>query len=103
MELEVDLQTATRTDPLPPPATPVVEQEKQKAQPSGVDGPEQQDLFARTQRRKLSDERKSITHKFSVGGHEGYIIVGMHAEGAPGEIFIKMAKEGSTLQVSWMA
>ncbi len=42
-------------------------------------------------------ERKSITHKFSVGGHEGYIIVGMYAEGAPGEIFIKMAKEGSTL------
>ena len=41
--------------------------------------------------------RKSITHKFSVGGHEGYIIVGMYAEGTPGEIFIKMAKEGSTL------
>jgi len=54
-------------------------------------------LVARAQRRKLPDERKSITHKFSVGGHEGYIIVGMYAEAAPGEIFIKMAKEGSTL------
>ena len=91
------MQTATPTDPMPPPATPVVEQEKQKAQPSGAEGPEQQDSFARAQRRKLPDERKSITHKFSVGGHEGYIIVGMYAEGAPGEIFIKMAKEGSTL------
>jgi ribonucleoside-diphosphate reductase alpha chain len=59
--------------------------------------PEQRDLFARAQRRKLPDERKSITHKFSIGGHEGYIIVGMYDEGTPGEIFIKMAKEGSTL------
>ena len=42
-------------------------------------------------------ERKSITHKFSVGGHEGYITVGMYDDGKPGEIFIKMAKEGSTL------
>ena len=91
------MQTATPTDPMPPPATPVVEQEKQKEQPSAAEAPEQQDLFARAQRRKLPDERKSITHKFSVGGHEGYIIVGMYAEGAPGEIFIKMAKEGSTL------
>ena len=50
-----------------------------------------------TKRRKLPAERNSITHKFSVGGHEGYITVGMYAEGHPGEIFIKMAKEGSTL------
>ncbi len=42
-------------------------------------------------------KRKSLTHKFSIGGHEGYIIVGMYEEGGPGEIFIKMAKEGSTL------
>jgi ribonucleoside-diphosphate reductase alpha chain len=38
-----------------------------------------------------------VTHKFSVGGHEGYITVGMYADGRPGEIFIKMSKEGSTL------
>jgi ribonucleoside-diphosphate reductase alpha chain len=44
-------------------------------------------------RRKLPDER-SITHKFSIGGHEGYITVGMYDDGAPGEIFITMAKEG---------
>ncbi len=48
-------------------------------------------------RRKLPDERKSITHKFSIGGHEGYITVGMYDDGAPGEIFITMAKEGSTI------
>jgi ribonucleoside-diphosphate reductase alpha chain len=57
----------------------------------------QQELFVGTKRRKLPAERNSITHKFSVGGHEGYITVGMYAEGHPGEIFIKMAKEGSTL------
>jgi len=60
--------------------------------------PEQQELFVRNaKRRKLPDERSSITHKFSVGGHEGYLTVGKYEDGAPGEIFIKMAKEGSTL------
>jgi ribonucleoside-diphosphate reductase alpha chain len=59
--------------------------------------PLQQELFAGAKRRKLPSERSSITHKFSVGGHEGYITVGMYADGHPGEIFIKMAKEGSTL------
>jgi ribonucleoside-diphosphate reductase alpha chain len=48
-------------------------------------------------RRKLPDERPSLTHKFSVAGHEGYIHVGLYEDGKPGEIFIKMAKEGSTL------
>jgi ribonucleoside-diphosphate reductase alpha chain len=58
---------------------------------------EQRELFIRAHRRKLPSERSSITHKFSIGGHEGYITVGMYADGHPGEIFIKMAKEGSTL------
>ncbi len=58
---------------------------------------EQRELFLRAHRRKLPSERSSITHKFSVGGHEGYITVGMYEDGTPGEIFIKMAKEGSTL------
>jgi ribonucleoside-diphosphate reductase alpha chain len=48
-------------------------------------------------RRKLPDERRSVTHKFSIGGHEGYITVGMYDDGSPGEIFITMAKEGSTI------
>jgi ribonucleoside-diphosphate reductase alpha chain len=48
-------------------------------------------------RRKLPDERLAITHKFSVGAHEGYLTVGLYEEGQPGEIFITMAKEGSTV------
>jgi ribonucleoside-diphosphate reductase alpha chain len=58
---------------------------------------QQQELFQFAQRRKLPNERRSVTHKFSIGGHEGYLTVGMYEDGAPGEIFIKMAKEGSTL------
>jgi ribonucleoside-diphosphate reductase alpha chain len=58
---------------------------------------EQRELFVRSFRRKMPSERQSITHKFSIGGHEGYITVGMYETGEPGEIFIKMAKEGSTL------
>ncbi|RPJ85240.1 MAG: vitamin B12-dependent ribonucleotide reductase, partial [Acidobacteria bacterium] len=48
-------------------------------------------------RRKLPDERKAITHKFDIAGHEGYITVGLYEDGAPGEIFLVMAKEGSTI------
>ncbi|MBT5016325.1 hypothetical protein HOM98_02470, partial [Candidatus Peregrinibacteria bacterium] len=48
-------------------------------------------------RRKLPNERHSLTHKFSIQGHEGYLTVGLYEGGMPGEIFIKMSKEGSTL------
>ncbi len=48
-------------------------------------------------RRRLPDERQSVTHKFSVAGHDGYLTVGMYEDGTPGEIFIVMAKAGSTL------
>jgi len=48
-------------------------------------------------RRKLPAERRAITHKFAIGGHEGYITVGMYDDGQPGEIFLVMAKEGSTI------
>ena len=48
-------------------------------------------------RKKLPDERQSLTHKFSIAGHEGYIHVGLYETGEPGEIFVKMAKEGSTI------
>jgi ribonucleoside-diphosphate reductase alpha chain len=48
-------------------------------------------------RRRLSDERKAVVHHFSVGGHEGYLIVGLYDNGQPGEIFIRMAKAGSTI------
>ncbi|MDP6607002.1 MAG: hypothetical protein QF664_12205, partial [Dehalococcoidia bacterium] len=48
-------------------------------------------------RRHLPDERKAITHKFRVGEQEGYLTVGLHDDGSPGEIFVKIAKEGSTV------
>lgn len=48
-------------------------------------------------RRRLANERQSITHKFSIAGHEGYFTVGLYEDGTPGEFFIKMSKEGSTL------
>jgi ribonucleoside-diphosphate reductase alpha chain len=51
----------------------------------------------RPRRRKLSDEREAFTHKFSIAGHEGYLTVGLYDEGEPGEIFLRMAKEGSTI------
>src|SRR5215469_8222737 len=46
-------------------------------------------------RRRLSDERLAITHHFSIAGHEGYLTVGLYEDGSPGEIFVRMAKEGS--------
>ncbi len=54
-------------------------------------------IVYRPVRRKLPDERQSITHKFSIGGHEGYLTVGLYEDGTPGELFVTMAKEGSTI------
>jgi ribonucleoside-diphosphate reductase alpha chain len=51
----------------------------------------------RPYRRKLPDERRSITHKFDIAGHEGYLTVGMYEDGTPGEIFVSMSKQGSTI------
>ncbi len=65
-------------------ATPHVEEENLNAPPRSV-------------RHKLQEERASITHKFKVGDHEGYITVGLYPSGEPGELFVKMAKEGSTV------
>jgi ribonucleoside-diphosphate reductase alpha chain len=48
-------------------------------------------------RRRLPAERQAVTHKFEIAGHEGYITVGLYPDGTPGEIFLKMAKEGSTV------
>ncbi len=52
---------------------------------------------AAPRRERLPDTRKSVTHKFNVAGHEGYITVGLYDDGRPGELFITMAKEGSTI------
>jgi ribonucleoside-diphosphate reductase alpha chain len=48
-------------------------------------------------RRRLPDERQSLTHHFSIGGQEGYVTVGLYEDGLPGQMFIRMAKEGSTV------
>jgi ribonucleoside-diphosphate reductase alpha chain len=58
---------------------------------------EQQSAPPRALRHRLPGERASITHKFAVAGHEGYITVGLYKDGTPGELFIRMAKEGSTV------
>jgi ribonucleoside-diphosphate reductase alpha chain len=60
---------------------------------------EEEDMNAppRAVRHKLQEERASITHKFKIGDHEGYITVGLYPNGTPGELFITMAKEGSTV------
>jgi ribonucleoside-diphosphate reductase alpha chain len=55
------------------------------------------DLAFQPHRRRLPDERQALTHKFSIGGHEGYITVGMYEDGNPGEIFVVMSKEGSVV------
>ncbi|MFN4242665.1 MAG: LAGLIDADG family homing endonuclease [Tepidisphaerales bacterium] len=54
-------------------------------------------IVERPLRRRLNDERQAINHKFDVNGHEGYISVGLYEDGTPGEVFITMAKEGSTI------
>jgi ribonucleoside-diphosphate reductase alpha chain len=65
-------------------ATPSLEGQDHSAPPRAV-------------RHRLPEERASLTHKFGIAGHEGYITVGLYPNGQPGEIFIKMAKEGSTV------
>ncbi|HEV3375365.1 MAG TPA: vitamin B12-dependent ribonucleotide reductase [Candidatus Acidoferrum sp.] len=71
--------------------------DEKKVEAAAVMEPVQRELFPRAAREKMPYERASVTHKFSVSGHEGYITVGMYEDGRPGEVFIKMAKEGSTL------
>jgi len=79
-----------RTQPL---NTAVEGKEAEKGVETGRDS----EAMAMPTRRRLPDERQSITHKFTVGGHEGYITVGKYGDGQPGEIFITMSKEGSTI------
>ncbi|BDG07744.1 vitamin B12-dependent ribonucleotide reductase [Anaeromyxobacter paludicola] len=74
---------------------------KDKAQKAAEVEPEEVHGVAerpeRLARRRLPDERHAITHKFSIGGHEGYMTVGMYEDGSPGELFVVMAKEGSVV------
>lgn len=67
------------------------------AQKTGTGAEASKSAVPRAVRRHLPDERCGITHKFSVGGEEGYVTVGLFGDGLPGEIFIVMSKEGSTV------
>ncbi len=71
---------------------PVNTGKDKEAKKPGANGAKAQPL-----RRRLSSTRNSITHKFEIGGHEGYLTVGLYDNGSPGELFITMAKEGSTI------
>lgn len=75
------------------------EQAESQGTPANAEAAPAEAAAAVTQptRKHLANERRSITHKFSIAGHEGYITVGMYDDGSPGEIFITMAKEGSVI------
>ena len=64
---------------------------------SKSDGADTTETMPQPVRRRLPDERHAITHKFDIAGHEGYVTVGLFEDGTPGEIFLVMAKEGSTI------
>lgn len=70
-----------------------------RAQPldTGAARAKAEQVVYRPLRRRLPDERRSLTHRFSIGGHEGYITAGLYDDGSPGEIFVTMSKEGSTI------
>ncbi len=77
--------------------TAVAEANPSRAIKKGLDALNAHRPLAIPQRKSLPDERNSLTHKFSVGGTEGYLTVGFYPNGSPGEVFVTMAKEGSTL------
>src|SRR6202140_5020960 len=87
-----------KSQPLSAAGTKTANSSKDDPRP-GAAAPQEDNLNAppRAVRHKLQEERASITHKFNVGGHEGYITVGLYRDGSPGELFITMAKEGSTV------
>jgi ribonucleoside-diphosphate reductase alpha chain len=80
-----------KSQPLSSKGSPTAESKAAVVEEDDPNGP------PRARRNKLPDERRSITHKFSIAGHEGYITVGLYPNDQPGEIFITMAKEGSTV------
>src|ERR1700676_2792776 len=87
-----------KSQPLSAAGTKTANSSKEDSRP-GAAAPQEENLNAppRAVRHKLQEERASITHKFNIGGHEGYITVGLYPNGDPGELFITMTKEGSTV------
>jgi ribonucleoside-diphosphate reductase alpha chain len=88
-----------KAQPLSAAGTKTANSTKDDARIAAAAAQEPEDMNAppRAVRHKLQEERASITHKFNIGGHEGYITVGLYPNGEPGELFITMAKEGSTV------
>ncbi|HXM65479.1 MAG TPA: vitamin B12-dependent ribonucleotide reductase, partial [Candidatus Acidoferrum sp.] len=88
-----------KSQPLSAAGTKTANSSKDDPRPGATPPHEEDNLNAppRAVRHKLQEERASITHKFNIGGHEGYITVGLYPNGDPGELFITMAKEGSTV------
>ena len=88
-----------KSQPLSAAGTKTANSTKDDARLAAAAHVEEEDMNAppRAVRHKLQEERASITHKFKVGDHEGYITVGLYPNGDPGELFITMAKEGSTV------
>ncbi len=88
-----------KSQPLSAAGTKTANSTKDDARIAAAAQIEEEDMNAppRAVRHKLQEERASITHKFKVGDHEGYITVGLYPNGQPGELFITMAKEGSTV------
>jgi ribonucleoside-diphosphate reductase alpha chain len=88
-----------KSQPLSAAGTKTANSSKDDPRPGAAAPHEEDNLNAppRAVRHKLQEERASITHKFNIGGHEGYITVGLYPDGEPGELFITMAKEGSTV------
>ncbi len=76
---------------------PLSTKKDEKTKQSPVIATSSQKAWGEPVRKRLPDERMSITHKFSIEGHEGYITVGLYEDGSPGEVFITMSKEGSTI------
>ncbi|NIA17460.1 MAG: vitamin B12-dependent ribonucleotide reductase, partial [Planctomycetes bacterium] len=76
---------------------PVKTKEQKDKSGAVVRGAVEQSVAGKAYRRRLPDTRNSVTHKFSVAGHEGYLTVGLYEDEQPGELFITMAKEGSTV------
>ena len=88
-----------KSQPLSAAGTKTANSTKDDARLAAAAHVEEEDMNAppRAVRHKLQEERASITHKFKIGDHEGYITVGLYPNGTPGELFITMAKEGSTV------
>ncbi len=88
-----------KSQPLSAAGTKTANSTKDDARIAAAQHVEEEDMNAppRAVRHRLQEERASITHKFKIGDHEGYITVGLYPNGEPGELFITMAKEGSTV------